>query len=63
MNHRAGYLYLAGLVSFVAPTGIQTVLFPWLVVVLLQETPERLARTDEFAGAHHVLDYCGWDFR
>ena len=28
--------------SFVAPTGIQTVLFPWLVVVLLQETPERL---------------------
>ena len=42
MNHRAGYLYLAGLVSFVAPTGIQTVLFPWLVVVLLQETPERL---------------------
>ena len=42
MNHKAGYLYLAGLVSFVAPTGIQTVLFPWLVVVLLQETPERL---------------------
>lgn len=42
MNHKAGYLYLAGLVSFVAPTGIQTVLFPWLVMVLLQETPERL---------------------
>ncbi|MGA1103836.1 MAG: MFS transporter, partial [Pseudomonadales bacterium] len=42
MNHKSGYFYLAGVLSFVAPTGIQTVLFPWLLVVVLHESPERL---------------------
>lgn len=42
MNHKSGYFYLVGVLSFVAPTGIQTVLFPWLLVVVLHETPERL---------------------
>ena len=33
---------MAGITSFVIPMGIQTVLFPWLIVVELQETAERL---------------------
>ena len=36
------FWYMAGLVSFVAPTGLQTIVYPWLIVVELGETPERL---------------------
>jgi MFS family permease len=36
------FWYLAGIGTFVVPMGIQTILFPWLVVVQLQEGPERL---------------------
>lgn len=34
--------YMAGVASFVIPMGIQTILFPWLIVVELQQGPERL---------------------
>ncbi|MBQ63269.1 MAG: hypothetical protein CMQ19_14530 [Gammaproteobacteria bacterium] len=34
--------YMTGLTSFVIPMGIQAVLFPWLVVVQLQESASRL---------------------
>lgn len=34
--------YMAGVTSFVIPMGIQTVLFPWLVAVQLQESASRL---------------------
>ncbi len=36
------FWYLAGVGTFIVPMGIQTILFPWLVVVQLQEGPERL---------------------
>ena len=36
------FWYMAGLISFVAPTGLQTILYPWLITVELGETPERL---------------------
>ena len=34
--------YMAGIVTFVIPMGVHTVLFPWLIVVQLQESVERL---------------------
>ncbi|MBT3426613.1 MAG: MFS transporter [Gammaproteobacteria bacterium] len=36
------FWYMAGLVSFVAPAGLQAIVYPWLIVVELGETPERL---------------------
>ena len=34
--------YMSGIVTWVAPFGLQTVLFPWLVAVRLQESADRL---------------------
>ena len=34
--------YLTGLVTWVVPFGLQTVLFPWLIAVQLQESADRL---------------------
>lgn len=36
------FWYLAGVGTFIVPMGIQTILFPWLVVVQLHEGAERL---------------------
>jgi MFS family permease len=36
------FWYMAGVTSFVIPMGIQTILFPWLVAVQLQESADRL---------------------
>ncbi len=34
--------YMSGIVTWVAPFGLQTVLFPWLIAVQLQESADRL---------------------
>ena len=40
---RAQYLwYMSGIVTWVAPLGLQTILYAWLIAVQLQESPERL---------------------
>ena len=36
------FWYLAGVGTFIVPMGMQTILFPWLVVVQLHEGAERL---------------------
>ena len=42
-KRKAQYLwYMTGIMSYVAPFGIQMILFPWLIAVQLQESAARL---------------------